>query len=134
MDWETAKTFGPLGLVVVALYLLARDWISRHHTREMKKLEQEGRRIDIDEKRADLHVTTLTSLISKVDSHAAADMHGHQEMAAGIASLHGKLDGVLDERDRTPVEGVRRQTPAQGVQIAGGYYQQQRRPGTKGDR
>jgi hypothetical protein len=124
MDWiDAAKAFGPLGLVVLALYLLARDWMARHERIEMQKLK-------VEDKKADAFSTALISLGGKVDAHATQDIASHTEMAKGMARIEGKLDGVMDERERTPIEGIRRVTPVEGVPT--GYYSH--RPGTKGGR
>ena len=130
MEWiDAVKLFGPFGLLVGALYMIARDWITRNHALAIEKLKHESRRIDIEEKKADAMTTALTTLSGKIDSHATADLTSHKDMAEGIAAIHGKLDGIMDERDRTPVERIGRVTPPQGTAIHSGYRPP--RPGTK---
>ncbi len=44
MEWiDAVKLFGPFGLLVGALYMIARDWITRNHALAIEKLKHAQR-------------------------------------------------------------------------------------------
>ena len=121
MDWEQLATnFGLPGLMLAAIFAIAKLWIASSERVQME-------RVKVEDKRADATVAALTSLGGKLDAHHTADLQGHQELAAGIARVQGSLDTLYEF---TPVNQPipRRQTPGQGVPA--GYYAQ--RPKTQG--
>lgn len=118
MDWEKlGSTFGLPGLMLVGIYMIARFGIAAWERISME-------RVKVEDKRADATVAALTSLSGKIDNHHTDDLQSHQDMAEGIANLHGKIDGVLGN---TPVHGVPRVEQGQGYYPPG-------RPKTQGGR
>lgn len=99
MDWEKfALNFGLPGLMLGVIFAIAKLWIA---SSERIQLE----RVKVDDKRADATVAALTSLGGKIDSHQIADIKSHQEMAEGLAELHGAVNQALADR-ATPIQGV----------------------------
>lgn len=116
MDWSTlAEKFGLPGLMLAAIYAIAKLWIA---SSERVQLE----RVKVEDKRADAMVTALTTLGGKVDAQHTANLQSHQEIASGIAGIDSKLDAI---HGLTPVRGV----PL--VEPSAGYYPPQR-PKTQG--
>jgi hypothetical protein len=140
MDWsDAAKNFGPLGLVVAALFILARDWMKQNERAEIRRSadtkELRLRELEVEEKKADGFVSALTAIGMKVDAHHTADIKSHADLSNGIAELHGKVDEALSWQDRTPVGNAvpKRVTPARGVP-AGEYGFHRPRTRNDGDR
>jgi hypothetical protein len=48
-------------------------------------------------------IAAIDKLVAKVDEHTATDIEHHGEVKQAIVRVEGKIDGVLDERERTPV-------------------------------
>jgi hypothetical protein len=108
MDWEAlAKNFGMPGLMLGAMIYGWRLWVASNERVQLEKVK-------VEDKKAEAMAGALTSLSGKIDLHHTTDIQSHQEMAEGIAELHGKLDQAIT--DRTPVRGV----PT--VEPTGGYY------------
>lgn len=119
---EIATNFGLPGLMMIAIYAIAKLWIASNERVQME-------RVKVDDKRADATVAALTSLSGKLDAHHTVDLQGHQELATGIARVEGKLDTLYEFTPVNQPVPSRKQTPASGVPA--GYYPPQR-PKTQG--
>jgi hypothetical protein len=105
--WEKlAINAGLPGVMLVAFLYAIRLGVAAWERIAVERAKIDDRRLNVEERKADAHVAALSSLGTKIDDHRTQDLHSHQEMATGVASLHGKFDAVLDRFERTPVEGV----------------------------
>jgi hypothetical protein len=64
-------------------------------------------------------VEAIDRIGMKVDEHTKTDVEHHAEVRAEVASLGGKIDGILDAHERadrrlTPGSGIRRIPTAGG--------------------
>lgn len=64
-------------------------------------------------------IDELKAVRKSIEEHAKADRQDHADARETIAGFDSKLDTILDERERTPVEGVpvRGRTNPRGVPI-----------------
>ncbi len=48
-------------------------------------------------------IQAIDRLGAKVDEHTIKDLEHHAEVRESVTRLEGRIDGILDERERTPV-------------------------------
>jgi hypothetical protein len=114
--WEKlALNAGLPGVMLIAFLYAIKLAVAAWKDIAAERVKIDDRRLNVEERKADAHVAALASLGAKIDSHQTSDLQSHQALATEVAKFHGKLDGVLDGIDRTPVEGVPR--------ISGEYLQ-----------
>lgn len=114
--WEKLALNAGLPGVMLAAFLYAiKLAVAAWKEIAMERVKIDDRRLNVEERKADAHVAALSSLGSKIDDHRVSDAQSHSQLAASVAQFHGKLDGLIDGIDRTPVEGVPR--------ISGEYLQ-----------
>lgn len=105
MDVEKfAMTLGLPGLFVLVFFLLQRARDERQAKIEEAKLAAENKRIDGMFEMSKAMATGFVSLVQLIGQNHSADIESHQDLAAGIAELKGKLDDALYN---TPPRGTR---------------------------
>lgn len=53
---------------------------------------------------ADRFILALDALSTRITEHTTKDLEHHAEVKASVVRLEGKMDGILDWQERTPVE------------------------------
>ena len=83
---EFAMKFGLPGLLILVWYLIERIRLNRHYASEDKK--------------TDALTAGFTSLGSKLDTHARADIESHGEMTDRLSRIEGVLVPLITKRKR----------------------------------
>lgn len=84
---------GIAGLLVVVGYKIAILLISRWSATEKE--------------RTSALTTGLQQIAASINQHSVADLQSHATLGEAVARIDGKLDALLDQRERyTPIHGV----------------------------
>lgn len=114
--WEKiALNAGLPGVMLVAFLYAIKLAVAAWKEIAVERVKIDDRRLTVEERKADAHVAAIAGLTSEIRDHRIADAQSHSGLASEVAKFHGKLDGIMEHLDRTPVEGVPR--------ISGEYLQ-----------